>query len=315
MYHTSVLLNESVQSLQLKPNGIYVDGTMGAGGHSKAILEENSTIRLYCFDQDQEAIDYASKRLSPFGERVTIIKDNFANIRTQLAWCKINSIDGILLDLGVSSRQFDSGERGFSFQEDYPLDMRMDQSGKLTAKDVLNELTLEELTKIIRDYGEEKQAFKISKAIIEAREIKPLETTGELSRIIEKIVKGNPKLVTKSKARVFQALRIHVNDELGVLKKVLEDALNILNPGGIMAIITFHSLEDRLVKEFFKYQEKDCTCPPNFPRCVCDKVSRLKIISKKPIVACEQEIRENSRSRSAKLRVAVKTRWGSDEQN
>ncbi len=315
MYHTSVLLDESVQSLQIKPKGIYVDGTLGSGGHAKAILESEPTIKLFGFDQDQEAIDYATNRLSAYADRITIIKDNFANIRTQLAWHKVSSIDGILLDLGVSSRQFDSGERGFSFQENYPLDMRMDRQTDYTAKEALNELSLEELTTIIREYGEEKQAYKIAKAIIERRLDKPFETTRELSDIIEKVVKGNPKFIIKSKARVFQAIRIHVNNELGVLTKVMEDALNILNPGGVMSIITFHSLEDRLVKDFFKLQEKDCICPPNFPKCVCDKYSRLKILGKKPIVACEQEIRENSRSRSAKLRVAVKTRWGNGEQN
>ncbi|MDP8231662.1 MAG: 16S rRNA (cytosine(1402)-N(4))-methyltransferase RsmH, partial [Candidatus Zophobacter franzmannii] len=193
--------------------------------------------------------------------------------------------------------------------------MRMDQSAKLTAEDVVNNASEEELVRIIREYGEEKQAYRIVQEILSVRASKPIKTTGELSAIIENVVKANPKFVVKSKARVFQALRIHVNDELGVLKKMLVDAVNILNPGGALVIITFHSLEDKLVKDFFKYEEKECLCPSTFPACRCDKVSRLKILTKKPIVACEQELNENRRSRSAKLRVAIKRRWGSDESN
>jgi 16S rRNA (cytosine1402-N4)-methyltransferase len=314
-YHKSVLLDEAVQALQLKSEGIYVDGTLGAGGHSEAILKSKPDLKLYAFDQDQEAIDYASRRLASYKDRLVIIKDNFANLRTRLALEKVSSIDGILLDLGVSSRHLDSGERGFSFQEDYPLDMRMDNSSELTAETVLNTYSQEELTRIFRDYGEEKQAYRIAQEICELRETKPFRTTGDLSSLLEDLVKANPKYIIKTKARVFMALRIHVNDELGVLKRVLTDAVNILKPGGVISVITFHSLEDKLVKDFFREEEKECICPPNFPKCVCDKVSRLKILTRKPIVPCDQEIRENNRSRSAKLRIAIKRKWGSDESN
>ncbi|MBN2830145.1 MAG: 16S rRNA (cytosine(1402)-N(4))-methyltransferase RsmH [Candidatus Cloacimonetes bacterium] len=312
-YHTSVLLDEAIQALQLKSGGIYVDGTAGSGGHSEAILKANPDIKLYAFDQDQEAIDYATRRLAPYKNRVVIIKDNFSNLRTRLALEKVASIDGILLDLGISSRHVDSGVRGFSFQEDYPLDMRMDQSKELTAEVVLNTYPLEDLVQIIRDYGEEKQAYKIAQEICERREVKPFKTTGDLSTLIDDIIKANPKFIIKTKARVFMALRIHINDELGALKQVLVDAVNILKPGGVIAIISFHGGEDKLIKEFFREEEKECVCPPSFPKCICNKVSRLKILTKKPIVPCEQEIRENSRSRSAKLRVAIKRRWGNDE--
>ncbi len=306
MYHKPVMLQECIDALNIHDNAIMVDATMGGGGHSEAILESNKTIKLYAFDQDPDAIAFATKRLAPFSDRVTIIQDNFVNMRTRLAFEEVNRVDGILFDLGVSSYQIDEAERGFTFSKESPLDMRMDKSRNLTAEIILNDYDLDALTTIIRDFGEEKSARKIAKLIVEERSKNRFKTSTDLNKLIESNFQINPKFLTKILSRVYQALRIEVNGEMEVLTSVLKDALNLLNPGGRLVVESYHSLEDKIVKDFLKYESLECTCPPHFPICICGKKSTVKIITKKPKVAEKEEVSSNSRARSAKLRIAKK---------
>ncbi|MEG1497048.1 MAG: 16S rRNA (cytosine(1402)-N(4))-methyltransferase RsmH [Clostridiales bacterium] len=303
--HQPVLLNETINQLFWKENGIYIDCTLGAGGHSEAILNRSSQSRIIGIDQDREAIEAASNRLAPFGERVLFVWDNFKNIDEILEKLQIPRVDGVLMDLGISSPQLDHGERGFSYQQDAPLDMRMNQgSGGLTAKDLVNNLSPEELTDIIFRYGEERWAKRIAEFIVTAREKQPLETTGELVSVIKMAI---PKKVRENghhpAKKTFQALRIAVNDELNIIAPGMEAAANHLNIGGRLAVISFHSLEDRIVKESLRYLSKDCICPPEQIVCNCKKERTIKILTKKPIIAPEDELAANPRARSAKLRV------------
>ena len=305
-YHKPVMLKECIEALNIHDDAIIVDATMGGGGHSQAILEANKTVHLFAFDQDPDAISFASERLAKFGDRLTIIQDNFVNMRTSLAFQEINRVDGILFDLGVSSFQIDEAERGFTFSQESPLDMRMDKSRDLTAEDILNDYDLDALTKIFRDYGEEKSAWKIAKLVVHERANKRFRTSTDLNKLIEANFQINPKFITKILSRVYQALRIEVNREMEVLTSVLKDALNILNPGGRLVVESYHSLEDKIVKDFMKYEALDCTCPPSFPICNCGKKSTLKLLTRKPLVADKEEVRSNNRARSAKLRIAEK---------
>ncbi len=303
--HTSVLLEETIENLRVKPDGIYIDGTLGGGGHSYATASKLSEKgRLIGIDQDEEAVAAAGKRLEVFGDRVTIIRDNYCNARNVLRNIGIEKVDGIVLDLGVSSYQLDNAERGFSYQNDAALDMRMDTRQALTARDIVNAYPEMELYRIIRDYGEEQFSKNIAKHIVKARTEKPIETTGELNDIIKAAIPakmrqggGHPS------KRTFQALRIACNRELEVLKDSLDDFIDMLLPGGRICIITFHSLEDRIVKSAFKTNENPCICPPEFPVCTCGRVSKGKVISRKPILPSEEEIEKNKRAKSAKLRV------------
>lgn len=303
--HTSVLLEETIRNLQVKPDGIYIDGTLGGGGHSYHIASRlTGTGRLIGIDQDGEAIRAAEKRLEPFREKVTIVRDNYCNVRNVLQNIGIEKVDGIVLDLGVSSYQLDQAERGFSYQYDASLDMRMDTRQSMSAKEIVNTYSETELYRVIRDYGEEKFAKNIAKHIVLARKDKPLETTGELNEIIKAAI---PAKMRKEgghpSKRTFQAIRIECNRELEVLKNSLDELIEILNPGGRLCIITFHSLEDRIVKLAFRENEDPCICPPEFPVCTCGRVPRGKVITRKPILPSEEEIEENRRAKSAKLRV------------
>ena len=304
-YHVPVMVKECIEFLHLKNGGIYVDATLGGGGHSKAMLEANPTINLYGLDQDIEAIEQATIVLEPWADQVCIIQNNFTALRTELALRKIKGIDGILFDLGVSSHQIDQASRGFSFDGDAELDMRMDQESELSAFKIVNELEMYDLTKIIKDYGEELYAKRIARAIVEARELAEIKSTKQLADIVESCVKSGKESV-KSKARVFQAIRIHVNSELDVLQSALADSIHILNPGGRIVVMSYHSLEDRIVKQAFKTASTGCDCPPQAPMCFCNKVPIMKSLTRRPILASESEIENNSRSRSAKLRAAEK---------
>lgn len=303
--HKSVLLNETIDGLNIKPDGIYVDGTLGGGGHAyevcKRLGEKGSIIGI---DQDAAAIEAASARLKDFGEKVTIVRSNYCDMKSKLHELGIDKVDGIVLDLGVSSYQLDTAERGFSYREDAPLDMRMDTRQKMTARDIVNDYTEADLYRVIRDYGEDKFAKNIAKHIVQARAVKPVETTAELSEIIRASIpmKFQKKSGHPAK-RTFQAIRIELNRELDVLRDSLDDMIDLLNPGGRLCIITFHSLEDRIVKSAFRKNENPCTCPPDFPVCVCGKKSKGSIITKKPILPSEEELEYNSRSKSAKLRI------------
>ena len=303
--HVSVLLHETVDGLNVKPDGIYVDGTLGGGGHAYEVCrrlgEKGSIIGI---DQDEAAIEAASVRLKDFGEKVTIIRSNYCDMKSKLHELGIDKVDGIVLDLGVSSYQLDTAERGFSYREDAPLDMRMDRRQKMTARDIVNDYTEADLYRVIRDYGEDKFAKNIAKHIVQARAVKPVETTAELSEIIRASIpmKFQKKSGHPAK-RTFQAIRIELNRELDVLRDSLDDMIDLLNPGGRLCIITFHSLEDRIVKSAFRKNENPCTCPPDFPVCVCGKKSKGSIITKKPILPSEEELEYNSRSKSAKLRI------------
>lgn len=307
--HTSVLLTEVIDNLHILPDGIYVDGTLGGGGHSYHIAQAlTQGGRLVGIDQDREALQAAGERLSPYKDRVTLVHSNYENIAAVLQEQGIGQVNGILLDLGVSSYQLDNPERGFSYREDEPLDMRMDQSAPLSAKDILNGWSQEELIRILREYGEEKCAVKIAREIVSRREKKPLETTGELADIVRCSIPrkmqekgGNPC------KRTFQAVRIACNRELEVLSDSLDIMIDLLAPGGRLCIITFHSLEDRIVKNAFRKNENPCTCPPEFPVCVCGKKSKGKVITRKAILPSEEELEHNRRSASAKLRVFEKT--------
>ena len=303
--HKSVLLNETIDGLNIKPDGIYVDGTLGGGGHAYEVCrrlgEKGSIIGI---DQDAAAIEAASARLKDGGEKVTIVRSNYCDMKSKLHELGIDKVDGIVLDLGVSSYQLDTAERGFSYREDAPLDMRMDTRQKMTARDIVNDYTEADLYRVIRDYGEDKFAKNIAKHIVQARAVKPVETTAELSEIIRASIpmKFQKKSGHPAK-RTFQAIRIELNRELDVLRDSLDDMIDLLNPGGRLCIITFHSLEDRIVKSAFRKNENPCTCPPDFPVCVCGKKSKGSIITKKPILPSEEELEYNSRSKSAKLRI------------
>ena len=303
--HKSVLLNETIDGLNIKPDGIYVDGTLGGGGHAYEVCrrlgEKGSIVGI---DQDAAAIEAASARLKDFGEKVTIVRSNYCDMKSKLHELGIDKVDGIVLDLGVSSYQLDTAERGFSYREDAPLDMRMDTRQKMTARDIVNDYTEADLYRVIRDYGEDKFAKNIAKHIVQARAVKPVETTAELSEIIRASIpmKFQKKSGHPAK-RTFQAIRIELNRELDVLRDSLDDMIDLLNPGGRLCIITFHSLEDRIVKSAFRKNENPCTCPPDFPVCVCGKKSKGSIITKKPILPSVEELEYNSRSKSAKLRI------------
>lgn len=308
-HHTSVLLEPSLDHLAVRPDGIYVDGTLGGGGHSFHIAERlASGGRLIGIDRDEEAIRAASERLSPYRDRVTIVKDNYGNIRDVLNSLEIPGVDGILLDLGVSSHQLDTAERGFSYMADAPLDMRMDQEEQKTARDIVNEYSEEELYRMIRDYGEDRFARSIARRITKEREQAPIETTGQLVHLIEQAI---PRKVQKTGGhpakRTFQALRIELNRELTILDEVIDTMIDCLNPGGRLCIITFHSLEDRIVKGRFRTAEDPCICPKNFPVCVCGRKSKGRVVTRKPVLPGEQEMEENPRAKSAKLRVFEKT--------
>ena len=306
--HKSVLLNETIEGLKIKPDGIYVDGTLGGGGHSFEIVARlNEKGRLVGIDQDEAAIEAAGNRLSEFGSRVTIVRSNYRNTKSVLASLGITGIDGMMLDLGVSSYQLDTEERGFSYRFDTPLDMRMDQRQSLTAKNIVNEYSETELFHVIRDYGEDKFAKNIARHIVKARETKTIETTGELNEIIRAAIPAKMRAEGGHPSkRTFQAIRIECNRELEVLKESLDELIGLLNPGGRLCIITFHSLEDRIVKTAFKRAENPCTCPPNFPVCVCGRTSLGRVVSSKPILPGEEELLENARSKSAKLRIFEK---------
>lgn len=305
--HYSVLLTETIEQLHVKPEGIYVDGTLGGGGHAFEVCSRLTTGHFYGIDQDDAAIRAASERLAPFEDKVTILRNNYCNMRAALTAEGIEKADGILLDLGVSSYQLDTEERGFSYRYDAPLDMRMDQRQTLSARDIVNEYSENDLYRIIRDYGEEKFAKNIAKHIVRARAEKPLETTYELNEIIKAAIPARMRQNGHPSKQTFQAVRIECNRELEVLKSSLDDFIELLNPGGRLCVITFHSLEDRIVKTIFRKNENPCTCPPDFPVCVCGKVSKGRVVTKKAILPSEQEILENSRSKSAKLRVFEKS--------
>ena len=303
--HKSVLLYETVDSLNIKPDGIYVDGTLGGGGHAFEVasrLGENG--RLIGIDQDADAIKAATERLEPFKEKVTIVRSNYRNIREVLEGLGIQKVDGIYLDLGVSSYQLDTAERGFTYRENAPLDMRMDQRNDKTAADIVNDYTEMELFRVIRDYGEDKFAKNIAKHIVRARENGRIETTDQLVEIIKAAIPAKMRAEGGHPAkRTFQAIRIELNKELEVLTESIDTMIDLLNPDGRLSIITFHSLEDRIVKTIFKTNENPCVCPPNLPICVCGKKSKGKVVTRKPIIPDDQEIEENKRSKSSKLRV------------
>ena len=303
-HHISVLLNECIDNLNITPDGIYVDGTMGGGGRSLEIAKRLTTGRLICIDQDPNAHEAAGKRLAEYKDRITFVRDNFGNIANILDSLGIEKIDGMLLDIGVSSHQLDEAERGFSYQQDAPLDMRMNPDRPFSAYDVVNGYDEDELDRVIFTYGEERWARRIAQFIVKEREAKPIETTGELVDIIKKAVpKGARKDGPHPAKRTFQAIRIEVNGELEVLQRAIDDVAARLAVGGRLCIITFHSLEDRIVKEAFRKQENPCICPPQFPVCVCGKKPLGRVITRKPILPSKEELEENPRSRSAKLRV------------
>ena len=304
--HYSVLLNETIENLNIKPDGIYVDGTLGGGGHAYQVASRLSEKgRLIGIDQDADAIAAAGERLKEFGDKITIIRSNYANMKEELHSIGVEKVDGIVLDLGVSSFQLDTPERGFTYRdENAPLDMRMDDRQSLTAKDIVNGYSEMDLYRIIRDYGEDKFAKNIAKHIVQERAKKPIETTGELTEIIRASIPMKVQVTGGHPAkRTFQAIRIELNKELEVLQNNLDDMIDLLNPGGRICIITFHSLEDRIVKTNFKRNENPCTCPSDFPVCVCGKKSKGKVVTRKPILPSEEELEVNSRSKSAKLRV------------
>lgn len=303
--HKSVLLDETIENLAVKPDGIYVDGTLGGGGHSYEIAKRLSDKgRLIGIDQDADAIAAATKRLEPFKDKVTIVRNNYCNMDLVLKELNIEKVDGIVLDLGVSSYQLDTAERGFTYNVDVPLDMRMDQRQEITARDIVNDYSEFDLFRIIRDYGEDKFAKNIAKHIVAARQEKPIETTFELNEIIKAAIPAKMRAVGGHPSKkTYQAIRIELNHELDVLKDSIDIMIEHLNEDGRFCIITFHSLEDRIVKTGFRNNENPCTCPPDFPVCVCGKESKGKVITRKPIIPSEEEIEENKRSKSSKLRV------------
>ena len=306
-HHVSVLLRECLEGLNIRPEGVYVDGTLGGGGHSEEIAKRLTTGTLIGIDRDRNALEAAGRRLAPYGSRVKLVHSNFAELDGVLDRLGIHGADGILLDLGVSSPQLDDGARGFSYMLDAPLDMRMDPTDSLTAAQVVNAWPQEELRRILYTYGEERYAPQIASAICRARERAPVETTLELVEIIRSAM---PPAALREKQhpakRSFQAIRIAVNDELGAVERVMAEAIPRLNPGGRLAVITFHSLEDRIVKTAMASAAKGCTCPPEFPVCVCGKKPQVRLISRKPITSTQEELDRNPRARSAKLRVCEK---------
>ncbi|MDF2473724.1 MAG: S-adenosyl-methyltransferase MraW [Anaerocolumna sp.] len=303
--HKSVLLDETIEMLKIKPDGIYVDGTLGGGGHSYEICKRlGESGRLIGIDQDEDAIRAAGERLKEFKDKVTIVRSNYCNIKEVLNNLNISKVDGILLDLGVSSYQLDTPERGFSYRENAPLDMRMDTRNNITAKDIVNNYSEFDLYRIIRDYGEDKFAKNIAKHIVRMRKEKPLEMTDDLTEAIKAAIPMKVRMNTGHPAKkTFQAIRIELNKELDVLNQSLDDMINLLAEDGRLCIITFHSLEDRIVKSKFKNNENPCTCPPSFPVCVCGNKSKGTVITKKPMIPSEEEIEENKRAKSSKLRV------------
>lgn len=306
--HISVLLEETINSLNIKPDGIYVDGTLGGGGHSLEICRRlGPSGRLIGIDQDMDAIKAATERLKDYNNQVTIVHSNYQDVDSVLRDLSIGGVDGIVLDLGVSSYQLDNAERGFTYREDTPLDMRMDQSSTITAKDIVNDYSEQELFRVIKEYGEDSFAKNIAKHIVKARQEKVIETTGELNEIIKAAIpakvrqgQGHPSKKT------FQAIRIELNRELEVLENSLDKMIELLNPGGRLSVITFHSLEDRIVKNIFRKNMNPCVCPPEFPICTCGKKPTGKVITRKPIVPSEQELEDNKRAKSSKLRVFEK---------
>lgn len=305
--HVSVLLNECIDGLNINPEGVYVDGTLGGAGHSKEIAKRLTTGKLICFDQDMTAINNAKEVLADYMDRVILIYSNFENLKEELEERGIKKIDAILLDLGVSSYQLDTPERGFSYMNDAPLDMRMNENASLTAYDVINKYSENSLAKVIRDYGEENWAKRIATFICEKRAEKPITTTLELVDVIKSAVPVKARDANLHPAkRTFQAIRIEVNSELDVIGKTLKSAMEMMEKGGRLVVITFHSLEDRIVKSFYKDMAQGCICPPELPICMCDNQPKLKFINKKPIMATKEELEYNPRSRSAKLRVAEK---------
>ncbi|WP_278683803.1 16S rRNA (cytosine(1402)-N(4))-methyltransferase RsmH [Paraclostridium bifermentans] len=305
-HHVSVLLDECIDNLNIKPDGVYVDCTMGGAGHSKEIVKRLSKDGLFIgFDQDINAINTAKERLSEYSDRVKFVHSNFQNLKNELEKIGVYKVDGVLADLGVSSHQLDEADRGFSYMKDAPLDMRMDIRCSFSAYDVVNTYSEAELSKIIKDYGEDNWDKRIAKFIVEGRKEKNIETTGELVEIIKKAIPKKARIDGPHPAkRTFQAIRIEVNNELGVITEMIDDAASIMNEGGRICIITFHSLEDRIVKNAFRDLATDCICPPHIPICQCDKEALVKVITRKPILPTDKEIEENPRSRSAKLRVA-----------
>ena len=303
--HYSVLLNETIDNLNIKPDGIYVDGTLGGGGHSYEIAKRLTTGHLYGFDQDTDALAAAGERLKEFGDKVTRIHSNYEFMKEKLQEQGVTKVDGIMLDLGVSSFQLDEADRGFTYRvDDAPLDMRMDKDNPMTAADIVNTYSAEDLTRVLFTYGEEKFSKQIVKNIIKQREIAPILTAGQLNKIIaESIPKKAQVGQGHPSKRTYQALRIELNRELTVLEDHIDDMIDLLNPDGRLCIITFHSLEDRITKVAFKRNEDPCTCPKDFPVCVCGKKSKGKVVTRKPILPSEKELEENSRSKSAKLRV------------
>ncbi len=306
--HITVLLDETVENLNVKPEGTYVDCTLGGGGHSFEIVKAlGSGGQLIGIDQDEIALETAKKRLEPYLDKVTLVRDNFKNVKKALYYRDFEEIDGIIFDLGFSSLQVDDEERGFSYQADAELDMRMDQRQQLTAKEIVNSWSEKEIYRIINEYGEDKWASRIAQFIVRERQKKSLQTTQELVDIIKAAIPASARRKGSHPAkRTFQALRIAVNDELGVLKKALQDCIDLLKPGGRICIISFHSLEDRMVKQFFRDLAKDCICPKNLPVCVCNIKPILKVITRKPITPSKEELEKNPRARSAILRVAEK---------
>ena len=305
--HFSVLLEETITGLKVKPEGIYVDGTLGGGGHAYQVCKRLTTGRFIGIDQDEDAISAAGRRLEEFSPKVTIIRSNYCRMKEVLKEAGVEAVDGIVLDLGVSSFQLDTVERGFSYRFDTKLDMRMDNRQSLTAREIVNEYSEKELYRIIRDYGEDQFAKNIAKHMVKAREIQPIETTFQLNEIIKAAIPAKMrKTGGHPSKKTFQAIRIECNHELEVLRDTLEDMIELLNPGGRLCIITFHSLEDRLVKNAFKKAENPCVCPSHFPVCVCGNKPKGKVVTRKPILPSEKELGENSRSKSAKLRVFEK---------
>lgn len=304
--HYSVLLKETIEELQVRPDGLYLDGTLGGGGHAFEVCRRLEKGHFYGIDQDEAAIRAAGERLKEFGDRVTIIRDNYCNARAVLEALGVERVDGIVLDLGVSSYQLDTEERGFSYRYDAPLDMRMDQRQSLTAKTIVNQYSEKELYSIIRDFGEDPFAKNIAKHIVKAREEEPIETTFQLNEVIKAAIPAKMRANGHPSKQTFQAIRIECNRELEVLKNTLDDLIELLTPGGRLCIITFHSLEDRLVKNAFRRNENPCTCPPEFPVCTCGKISKGRVVTRKPILPGEKELAENNRSKSAKLRVFEK---------
>ncbi len=303
--HVSVLLHETVDGLNVRPDGIYVDATLGGGGHAYEVCSRlNDKGRFIGIDQDADAIKAAGERLAGFGEKVTIIRSNYRDMKPQLQSIGVDRVDGIVIDLGVSSYQLDTAERGFSYRVDAPLDMRMDQRQKMTAKDIVNDYSEAELYRVIRDYGEDRFAKNIAKHIVAERGKGPIETTEQLNEIIRHAI---PMKIRKAAGhpskRTFQAIRIELNHELDVLKDSLDDMIDMLNPGGRICIITFHSLEDKIVKSSFRKNENPCICPSHFPVCVCGRTSKGKVVTRKPILPSKEEMESNSRSKSAKLRI------------